>query len=105
MKKKILFLKVFGFHFNHGLAESTLCLVSHKAPKSKTLEVYIQIKIAMSKDKLRILIKILAESHMAFDWEIKSTFGYTPTDQPYSISSSFQSMSGWFDACAQRGRN
>ena len=35
----------------------------------------IQIKIAMSKDKLRILIKILAESDMAFDWEIKSTFG------------------------------
>ncbi len=31
----------------------------------------IQIKIAMSKDKLRILIKILVESHMAFDWEIK----------------------------------
>ena len=27
----------------------------------------IQIKIAMSVDKLRILIKILAESHMAFD--------------------------------------
>ncbi len=39
----------------------------------------------MSKDKLRIFIKILAESHMAFDWEIKSTFEYTPTDQPYSI--------------------
>ena len=35
-------------------------------------EQNIQIKIAMSKDKLRILIKILAESHMAFDWEIKS---------------------------------
>ncbi len=29
--------------------------------------VNIQIKIAMSRDKLRILIKILAESHMAFD--------------------------------------
>ena len=27
----------------------------------------MQIKIAMSKDKLCILIKILAESHMAFD--------------------------------------
>ncbi len=51
----------------------------------------IQIKIAMSncKDKLHILIKILAGSHMAFDWEIKSTFEYTPTDQPYSIFSSF----------------
>ncbi len=35
-------------------------------------EQNIQIKIAISKDKLRILIKILAESHMAFDWEIKS---------------------------------
>ncbi len=27
----------------------------------------IQVKIAMSMDKLRILIKILPESHMAFD--------------------------------------
>ncbi len=48
----------------------------------KSYETNIQIKIAMSKDKLRILIKILAESHMAFDWEIKSTFKYTPIDQP-----------------------
>ncbi len=31
----------------------------------------IQIKIAMSVDRLRILIKILAESHMAFDLEDK----------------------------------
>ncbi len=47
------------------------------------LESNIQIKIAMSKDKLRILIKILADSHMAFDWEIKSTFGaHGQTDQP-----------------------
>ncbi len=37
-----LILQGFGFHFNHGLAESSLCLVSHKAPKSKTLEVYSQ---------------------------------------------------------------
>ncbi len=50
--------------------------------KKVILETYIQIKIAMSKDKLRILIKILAESHMAFDWEIRSTFRYTPTDRP-----------------------
>ncbi len=50
----------------------------------------IQIKIAMSKDKLCILINILAETHMAFDWQIKSTFGaHRPTDQLYSISSSF----------------
>ncbi len=43
----------------------------------------IQIKIAMSRDKLRILIKILAESHMAFDWQIKSTFGaHGQTDHP-----------------------
>ncbi len=41
------------------------------------LQWNIQIKIAMSKDKLRILIKILAESHMAFDWEIKLTFDCT----------------------------
>ncbi len=45
--------------------------------------INIQIKIAMSKDKLRILFKILAESHMAFDWEIKSTFdAHGQTDQP-----------------------
>ncbi len=55
------------------------------------VSITIQIKITMSKDKLRILIKISAESHiMAFDWEIKSTFGaHWQTDQPYSISSSF----------------
>ena len=42
----------------------------------------------MSKDKLLILIKILAESHnfMAFDWEIKSTFDSTHSiDQPYFL--------------------
>ncbi len=32
----------------------------------------IQIKIALSVDKVHILIKILAESHIAFDLEIKS---------------------------------
>ena len=32
----------------------------------------IQIKIAISRDKLHSLIKILAESHMTFNWEIKS---------------------------------
>ncbi len=43
----------------------------------------IQIKIAMSRDKLRILIKILEAIYMAFDWEIKSTFGaHGQTDQP-----------------------
>ncbi len=47
----------------------------------------IQIKIAMSKDKLRILIKILVESHTAFDWEIKSTFG-THTDRQTSPNGS-----------------
>ncbi len=40
----------------------------------------------MSKDKLRILIKILAESHMASYWEIKSTFDSTQTDRPALIS-------------------
>ncbi len=39
----------------------------------------IQIKIAMSKDKLRILIKILAESHIAFDWEILVSIGLVVT--------------------------
>ncbi len=38
-----LILQGFGFQFNHRLAESTLCLESHKAPKSKTSEVYLQI--------------------------------------------------------------
>ena len=38
-----LILQGFGFQFNHRLAESTLCLVSHKAPKSKTSEVYLQL--------------------------------------------------------------
>ncbi len=33
----------------------------------QSLHLYIQIKTAMSEDKLRILIKILVESHMAFD--------------------------------------
>ncbi len=41
----------------------------------------IQIKIALSVDKKRNLIKILAEGHMAFDWEIKSTFDSTQTDR------------------------
>ena len=41
----------------------------------------IKIKIALSVDKKRNLIKILAESHMAFDWEIKSTFDRTQTDR------------------------
>ncbi len=40
-------------------------------------------------DKLRILIKILAESHMAFDWEIKLTFDSTQTDRPALFSTSF----------------
>ena len=42
----------------------------------------------MSKDKVRILINILAESHMAFDWEIKSTFDSTQTDRPALFSTS-----------------
>ncbi len=42
-------------------------------PFGDIVAINIQIKIAMSRDKLRILIKILVESHMAFDWEIKST--------------------------------
>ncbi len=31
---------------------------------------------------MRILIKILAESHMALNWEIKLTFDSTKTDRP-----------------------
>ncbi len=31
---------------------------------------------------MRILMKILVESHMAFNWEIKSTFDSTLTDRP-----------------------
>ncbi len=42
--------------------------------------VNIQIKIAV--DLVHILIKILVESHMAFNWEIKSTFDSTHTDRP-----------------------
>ncbi len=38
-----------------------------------TFEQNIQIKIALSVDKVRILIKILAESHMAFDLGDKIT--------------------------------
>ncbi len=43
----------------------------------------------MSKDKLRILIKILAESHMAFDLGDKIDIRWhRQADQPSSISSS-----------------
>ena len=42
----------------------------------------IQIKISLSVDQVCILIKILVESHMAFNWEIKSTFDSTRTDRP-----------------------
>ncbi len=42
-------------------------MLSIKSKANMTFEQNIQIKIAMSKDRLRILIKILAESHMAFD--------------------------------------
>ena len=45
----------------------------------------IQIKIALSVDKVRVLIKILAESHMAFNWEIKLTFDSTQTDRPAGL--------------------
>ncbi len=39
------------------------------------MQANMQIKIAMSKDKFRILIKILAESHMAFNkWKANMTF-------------------------------
>ncbi len=31
---------------------------------------------------MRILIKILVESHMAFNWEIKSTLDSTRRDRP-----------------------
>ncbi len=37
-----LILQGFGFQF-YRLAESTLCLVSHKAPNPKTSEVYLQL--------------------------------------------------------------
>ncbi len=50
----------------------------------------IQIKIAMSVDKLHILIKILAESHMAFDLGDKIDIQWhKQTDQPQSTSSSY----------------
>ncbi len=42
--------------------------------------VNIQITIALSVDKVCILIKILAESHMAFDLGDR-----TQTDQPYFL--------------------
>ncbi len=42
----------------------------------------IQIKTALSVDKVRILIKSLTESNMAFNWEIKLTFDSTQTDRP-----------------------
>ncbi len=45
----------------------------------------IQIKIALSVDKVRVLIKILAESHMAFNWEIKLTFDSTQTERPADL--------------------
>ncbi len=42
-------------------------MLSIKSRANMTFEQNMQIKIAMSKDKLHILIKILAERHMAFD--------------------------------------
>ncbi len=45
--------------------------ISHKLYPVQILcglhQIYIKIKIALSMDKVLILIKILAESHMAFD--------------------------------------
>ncbi len=38
----------------------------------------IQIKIALSADKVRILIKILAERHMAFDLENNIDIRFDP---------------------------
>ena len=55
----------------------------------------IQIKITMSKDILRILVKILAESYTAFDSEIQSTFDSTQTDRPALFST-------FFKACCMR---
>ena len=45
-------------------------MLSIKSKANMVFEQSIQIKIAMSKDKFRILIKILAESHMAFDFNL-----------------------------------
>ena len=66
-----------------------------------TVQDNIQIKIALSVDKVHTLIKILAESHMAIWpslWEIKSTLNSThrQTDQPYFLP--------LIKACARRGR-
>ncbi len=55
----------------------------------QSLHLYIQIKTAMSEDKLRILIKILVESHMAFDLGDKIDIRCTPTNRPALFSTSF----------------
>ncbi len=39
-----IILQGFGKICRSGLAESTICLISHKAPKTKTWEVYLQIR-------------------------------------------------------------
>ena len=36
--------------------------------------IIIQIKIALSVDKVGTLIRILAESHMTFNWKFKGRF-------------------------------
>ena len=65
-------------------------MYKEKIPDKHVMMIIIQIKIAMSKDKLRILINILAESHMVFDLGDKiDNRWHRLTDQPYSISSSF----------------
>ncbi len=61
---------------------SANCTKKNKQPHKNsdyiiTSAFHIQIKITMSKDKLRILIKILAESHMAFDLGDKIDIRYT----------------------------
>ncbi len=64
----------------------------------------------MSVDKVCILI--LAESHMAFNWEIKWTFDSTQTDQPdltlnlllFKALHYFYLPPGLFCSCAQKGR-
>ena len=52
----------------------------------------------MSVDKVRILIKVLEESHLTFSWEMKSTFDSTQTDRQAGLdlkSTSIKVKASW----------
>ncbi len=75
IRKKLTILKVnscidVGCH--KRLLELPCCITSFTITKASNVTTTLVLFKSMSKDKLRILIKILAESHMAFHWEIKS---------------------------------